>query len=924
MPGRAYCVARRIATLVGLLVCSVSRVGAQVTTAELRGNVLGPEHTTLHGASVEVRARETGVVRRAVTDADGAYRVLGLIPGRYDVTLRAIGYRPERRPDVELVVGEIARVDFSLSTSTTAVELDSVTITASAVSNVERSDVSGVVRQREIERLPLNSRDALALAAIVPGVRSYAPEAGRGTASTGAPASNRFANLYVDGAEWKGTGTGGLPGQPNAGSLIPQEAIREFRVILNPYDAEFAHGAAWVMSAVTHQGSNELHGSLFGYGQDRELVARGTHQVAKPNYGRSQIGANVRGPVIHDRLFFAVSYEGQLTDNYIDVVPGRPTYAPAIWDRYAGTFHAPFRNQLGMARLTAQLGAHALDAIWLGRRLTAVSSFGTQASGIMQSYDAAAANDYRLSSVELRDRSISGGFINELSASLLYDHQSDTPRVPGVVHQYPGIQTGRANLPLITTQRSFTVAERVSYSLGGLGGEHALKAGVEQARHWNEGFVPTAANGSFNFQTDTSTLPSSALIGVGFPDPTTTDGARASGTGWSTGVYAQDEWRPTPALTVIGGVRYDADIHMLDQGYDNPWATDTTLLRVVGARYLDSRHRKNDLDNIAPRIAIRWDVGGAGRTSLRAGYGVMYDRVLRSAAYLERTSWSWRTYNFGNPGTTDPAELRRRVLANQGRLVSLQLLPDRMDTPRSRQWSAGVGRRLTSSAVVQVDYLDQRFIDLPVTVRANTGPNQLTTLFGPIILWGSFGDATYRAVLTSLTVDRGSTRWTAAYTLGWSHAEFLNTPDASYPDSASYNMQWSGNDERHRIVLSGLTDGPWGLQFSTIATVASPHPYGVIVGTDVNRSGLPGDDWPDGIRTSRAHGWPNWYRTVDVRIGKSLGAARGHLLATADVFNLFNSANHSEYRSSEIQTDYQQPIGDYARRQAQVGLRYQF
>ena len=836
-----------------------------------------------------------------------------------------MGYRPERHPGVELIVGEIARVDFSLSTTVGAMELDPVVITASAVSDVERSDVSAVVRQREIERLPLNSRDALALAAIVPGVRSYAPEAGRGTATTGAPASNRFANLYVDGAEWKGTGTGGLVGQPGAGSLIPQEAIREFRVILNPYDVEFAHAAAWTMSAVTHQGSNEVHGSLFGYGQDRELVARGTHQLAKPNYARSQIGANVRGPVLHDRLFYAVSYEGQFTDNYIDVVPGRPLAAPAIWDRYAGTFRAPFRNQLGMARLTAQLGAHALDAIWLGRRLTAMSNFGTQTSaGIMQSYDAAAANDYRISSIELRDRLVSGRFINELSANLLEDHESDTPRVPGVVHQYPGILTGRANLPLVTTQRSFTVAEHVSYSFAGLGGEHAFKAGVEQARHWNEGFAPAAEFGSFNFPNDTSTLPTIAQIGVGYPDPTTTDGARADGTGWSTGAYAQDEWRPTSALTVTGGVRYDADIHMLDQGYDNPWATDTTLLRVVGARYLDSRHRKNDLDNIAPRIAIRWDIGGAGRTSLRAGYGVMYDRVLRSAAYLERVSWSWRVYNFNNPGTADPAELRRRVLANQGTPVSLQFLPDRMESPRSQQWSAGVGRRLTRNVVVQVDYLDQRFSDLPVTVRTNTNQNRLTTLFGPIVLWGSFGDASYRAVLTSLTVDRGSSRWTAAYTLGWSHAEFLSTPDAGYPDSASYAMQWSGADERHRIVLSGLTDGPWGLQFSTIATVASPHPYGVVVGTDVNRSGQLGDDWPDGIRTSRAHGWPNWYRTVDVRIGKSLGAARGHLLATADVFNLFNSANHSEYRNAEIQTDYRQPIGDYARRQAQVGLRYQF
>jgi hypothetical protein len=69
---------------------------------------------------------------------------------------------------------------------------------------------------------------------------------------------------------------------------------------------------------------------------------------------------------------------------------------------------------------------------------------------------------------------------------------------------------------------------------------------------------------------------------------------------------------------------------------------------------------------------------------------------------------------------------------------------------------------------------------------------------------------------------------------------------------------------------------------------------------------------------------PYWYRNVDVRVGKAIGAARGHLVATVDVFNVFNTANHSDYRSMQNQPDYGLPIGDYARRQAQIGMRYQF
>jgi hypothetical protein len=227
--------------------------------------------------------------------------------------------------------------------------------------------------------------------------------------------------------------------------------------------------------------------------------------------------------------------------------------------------------------------------------------------------------------------------------------------------------------------------------------------------------------------------------------------------------------------------------------------------------------------------------------------------------------------------------------------------------------------------MLQMDYLDQQLSRLPVTVRMNAGPqHRLTNRFGPIVAWGSFGDASYRALLSTLTYERGMTRATLAYTLGWSKAEFLGASDAGYPDTASYNMQWAGSDERHRVVLSGTTHAPWGILFSTIATVASPHPYAVLLGTDANGTGVTTDDWPDGIRSARPRGWANWYRNVDVRIGKAIGAARGRVVGTADVFNLFNTANHADFRNMANQPDYGQPIGDYARRQAQIGLRYQF
>ena len=913
----------RFVLMSSLAAFAASSLAAQATTATLQGAVTASDGTVVPGAEVVAWSREIGSARTALADVRGVYRLLGLNPGLYDVTARAVGFRALRQTGVELILGDEATLNFVLEPG--AVELDPVVVQAAPSLPVERLNVSTPVLEREIERLPLNTRDVLALASIAPGVRTFAPEAGRSIPAAGAVSTGRFVNLYVDGLAWKGIATGQLVGEPQTGSLIPQEAIREYRVALNPYDVEYGLGASWVISAVTHQGGNTLHGSIFGLEQDRSLVAQGSFQQAKPDYGRKQLGANLRGPLLKDRLFFSISYEGQITDNFIDVVPGRPAANPDVWARYAGTFPAPFRNHMGMARLTVLRGRHTVDAIWMTRHLSAESNFGAKLS-----HDAGIVSSYGVNSVQLRDRYATAALVNELSLRLLKNDQDDTPLVPGRTFQYPSIQLGRTTFPVATAGRYLGLSNKSSYAVRGFAGQHLLKTGVELTRVWGHGYRPTSKDGFFVFATDTSTLPQRAQIGVGFLDPSTTNDARATTEGWLVGGYVQDEWRPVAALVVTAGMRYDAEIGTLHQGEAAPWASDTVLQRVVGERYLNSGDRETDLDNFAPRVAAAWDVFGNGRTSLRAGYGVMYDRVPVFGAFGEKISWSWRTYVFQNPGTTDPAVLRSRVAANPAAATpNLELVPDRLETPATHQWSVGVGRRLSDHLVLNVDYVHQHMTNLPVTVLANTidtltRQRPLTSRYGNINLWGSFGDAKFRGLLTSLTFDRGPTRVSAAYTLGWAESNFGAVSTSDYPDSTSYSMQRSIGDERHRFVLSGLTDLPLGLQFSTIAVAASPSPFPVTVGTDVNHNSILADDWPNGVRTWRRDGWAYWYRTVDVRLGKAFSLPGGQLILTTDVFNLFNWANHSEYQTKQNLLDFAEPVGDYLRRQAQVGVRYRF
>jgi hypothetical protein len=244
----------------------------------------------------------------------------------------------------------------------------------------------------------------------------------------------------------------------------------------------------------------------------------------------------------------------------------------------------------------------------------------------------------------------------------------------------------------------------------------------------------------------------------------------------------------------------------------------------------------------------------------------------------------------------------------------------------NRQWSLGVGHQLQPHLALNLDYVQQRVTNMYVTVATNlpVGGRRPIPSYGTIVLWDDFGDAESEALLASVTYDRKPARLNLAYTLSWARSEFGEFTVSDYGDSAAYNMQRSEGDERHRLVVSGLTTLPFGLDFSGIAIVASPRPFLVTSGIDVNGNGTKVDDWPNGMRTDRRGGWSHWYRTVDLRLGKSFPAPGGTFQVTLEAFNVLNSANHAEYQGTQNLLDYGEPVGDYARRQAQLGLRYQF
>ena len=942
--------APRAASLSIAALAAAPGVLAAQSTIILQGRVTAAGDAPVEGARVTVTNRETGEVRSGGTRSGGTYVMVGLQPGTYTVRAQKLGFAPAER-SIRLLVGQRASLDFALQES--AVELTGVKVSAESQSTfeVQRSDVSTPIVTAEIKNLPLNSRNTLNLAAIVPGIKTFAASNGRSLPAAGALPDLRFYNFYLDGVEWKSMFNGNLVGIPQTGSPVPQEALREFRVYLNPYDAEFTRGGSYIISAVTQRGTNDTQGSVFGYFQNNGLRALNYSELASKSrapdtfertpYDREQVGFNIRGPIVKDRLFYALNYEINNTNDAIGVTPLRPAFNPGIWDQYAKSYSAPTKNQNAVARITAPLGEkHTLDAIYAGRYYNSETNFGntvSQAGGINAKY--------WVHSAQLRDTYIpNNSMVNQFSLHMLLWNHNESPLVPGPTISYPSIRFGTNTFPLILKEKHFRANDKFTYTLPG--GKHVLEAGAMVERVNTSSYLPSNKDGFFEFRTDTSSQPFRGTIGVGFFDANSTNDALAESNGWVTGGYLQDQWQATQDLTLNIGVRYDAEFNTLLNDFTVPWINDADLVSKIDPKYLNRGNRKNDLNNVAPRFSFTYDVAGQHRTYLRGGWGLMYGRVPSTYEFSEKQNAAWRSYviNFNdtdNPPTTDPEVLRQRVISGTGTArPSITLVSTDINTPVTNMASIGVGHRINDNLAVNLDYVDQRGRNLYVNMALNPtvpivgGTRVLSSNYGNITAYDDFGKATFRALTAGMTFDRTEReeqplRASLAYTLGYYRSNFENF--GGWRDPSYFTMQAASGDERHRVVLSGMTPLPFGFEFSAVGIVASPSSYVATAGQDLNGTGLTNDDFLNGKRTvTPSGGWKEMYRTVDLRLSKLIPVPSGRVSISAEVFNAFNFSNRSAYVSQRTDqagnaiANFGQPNNAYAPRQAQAGLRYEF
>jgi len=280
---------------------------AQSTTAALLGVVRDSSGAAVPQARVTATNVLTSFSRSAATDERGSYLITNLPVGEYSLTAEKEGFRRFIQEGITLVVNQNARADILLSVGAVS---ESISVTAPLASVDTRSATLGeVVDRARIQEAPLNGRNVMALARLVPGVVSVsAPTVftnGRSgpdvTVAGGRDTQNEF--------RFDGTSHQNLT-HNSALNFPSPDAVEEFKVLTGNYSAEYGRNAGGVFLVVTRAGNNQFHGALWDFLRNKSLNARNVFSVDKPDLKQNQFGFTVGGPAIRNRTFFFGSYQG--------------------------------------------------------------------------------------------------------------------------------------------------------------------------------------------------------------------------------------------------------------------------------------------------------------------------------------------------------------------------------------------------------------------------------------------------------------------------------------------------------------------------------------------------------------------------------------------------------------------------------------
>jgi hypothetical protein len=875
--------------------------------AQTAGAIAGAVHdqtgAALPGVRIVARQTETGLVRSTVSRANGRFLLPGLPAGAYELRAERAGFRPTIRRGLNLTINE--SVELQLEMEVGAVDQEITVTGETPLVNTHSAELSYLVSERTMRELPLNGRNYTDLALLQPGVVPYSHRDfgsvvahGLGTSINGQdPRSNVY---LLDGTPQNDFTN--APASSAAGTALGVETIREFRVETNAYSAEFGRNSGGQINALTKSGTNRVHGSLYEFVRNDNFDARNFFDPArKPEFRRNQFGATIGGPMRRDRAFYFFGYEalredlgrtistlvpnedarrGVLPTGSVEISPITRPYLDAFplpngpergsgLASYAFGFHQQLRQDFVQGRFDRHLSER--------NQFFVRYTFDDANQQLPTDYPQFPRNFFSRNQFVTAEHHgvISYRTLNTARAGFSRTHFGQNVEA-NLASALPAFVPGRdkmgdidiggmprfgpqSSADLRLTQNVYTFEEALAHARS----RHDLRMGALVERYQDNMVNPTFSLGIFNFGDLRDFLLNRPARYIGLAPQGALDRY------WRFTLFAaylQDNFRVHPRLTLNLGVRYELTSMPVDL-----YGRDSALVHLSDpAPTPGPLYRNPTKKNISPRFGFAWDPFGAGRTSLRGGYG-----------------WFFNTNNQQNliVTVTNPPATPRLVIANptfpvppfeRGAGNTMRPVEWNLKNPSVHVWNLNVQQQIRSGLMITLGYAGSRGLHLLRSTDINTpAPQRLpdgavffpvnaprpNPAFTTIELKKSDGNSWYQAGIFEIRK-----RWSRGiqFQSSYTFSRNIDTTQAStfFSDATNgttsampeyegfqYNKGLADYHAKHNWVMNGTWEIPTGRgmtgarrlllegwQLSGISTVRSGNPLTVFLARNRSRS----------------------------------------------------------------------------------------
>jgi hypothetical protein len=930
----------RLLAFVSLCLVSLFSFAQDLGTGTLTGNVVDPQGAVLHNAQVVAENLATGARRSTSTSASGTFFLNGLTPGGYLLQVTAQGFATSARK-VQVTVGQQSdlRIPLKLQQAQTEITIDD---TSAAVNvNTVSSVIDGVINSRQIEDLPLNGRNFLELALLLPGntlAPNFDPTKANTVVISSAGQFGRGGSVTLDGADNNDDVVGGML------LNLPQDAVQEFQSATGRFSAELGRSGSAVMNVVTKSGSNQLHGSAAFFERDKALqglpATFDRTLSTTPPFRRQQYAGSIGGPVVKSKAWWFGAFEYR--DQLGGVLVGTRNLASQTITRSFA--EAPLTDLLGTAKFDYQ----ASNTNLLSFRYSLQRADSSNASKLDRPIGTAS----QLQDAKNNFQTFGTTWTHIFSPTVLNrfafneNNFINTTNALGTGPQltFPSLQDGSSfRVPQQTRQNRLQFSDNLDWSYG----NHNLRFGGELQRIdadfnlgvFQQGMVQVVEDfPDFDRNNDGIVNDNDLLFAVGlrsaFPTrplilPNADNNYFA--------LYVQDDWHLHPQFTLNLGLRYELDTDVKN-------ISGVSDLNPLILPFLHGSRGK-DINNFGPRIGFNW-ANRAGSLSLHGGYGIYYDRVTLEIESLER----------GLDGRALPIEVHAgNVIANPATGIPIFLDPtghfvpgaptlanpfsgfifpgagagginvidNNLQNPEVQQFNVGLQWEFARNWIVRADGLHTLgthfIIGRPVGTVFNPvvgGPDVVKNIESSV-------NTHYDGLLLTLDKRAGRVEFHSAYTLSKSlnYANDDQIPFANGPiDPNNLHREYGAtpNDQRHRFVVAATVSLPYGFQVSPLWSIASGVPMDILLPdassripqlgrnaggrqfhdaaelntfiTQLNSAGgVNGTPLPLVASNARFN---DSFNSFDLRVQKTFRLGeRASLQALAEVFNLFNMTN---------------------------------